>query len=219
VAFGKADPVGSWLDPLLTSKQLLGTALLWWAGAASLWAEPAAARVRWRLAVAASATLVVLATGLVWLRDTQRLEASPIQPAPAASLRAGLQPADAAWDDGIRLVALGLPDRVSRGGDLDVVLLWESAGPRGDYTASIQLRDAAGRACGQHDARPNEQRTPTITWFPGAVIRHSHRVAIPPDCLPGTYDVWLSLYTQPAIRRLPLEDGSLSLRLGTVRTD
>ncbi|HYF64540.1 MAG TPA: DUF2723 domain-containing protein [Herpetosiphonaceae bacterium] len=154
-----------------------------------------------------------------------------LQPAPGLGLRQELKggfwqvsdaplaadtPADARWDDGIRLSGYSLPAGPFRAGDSVLVTLeWQAAAAPGrDYTFFLHLVDAGGALWGQSDSPP--AGGPTAGWAAGSTRLEIAAPAFKPDAPPGTYRVLLGWYDPASTQRLPLAGGAETLELGRV---
>ena len=117
--------------------------------------------------------------------------------------------APARFEDGIRLLGYDLrPDPVPAGGALLVTLYWQAdAPPRADYTVFAQLLDERGALAAQFDSQPANGTRPTSGWRPGDTIVDSRAISTE-GLAPGSYELWVGLYTWPDIVRLRLADGS-----------
>ena len=101
------------------------------------------------------------------------------------------------------------PQPASPDGTLLVTLYWQaSVAPRADYTVFAQLLNDQGTLVAQLDGQPAGGSRPTSSWQPGETIVDSRAIPLPADLAPGTYDLWVGLYTWPDLKRLPLSAGS-----------
>jgi len=83
-----------------------------------------------------------------------------------------------------------LPDQVRAGDVLDVGLYWRARGkPQGDYSITVQLRDAAGNVVVEQTARPAENTYPTTEWNEGEVLMDWHTLALPSNLVEGEYSL------------------------------
>jgi hypothetical protein len=117
--------------------------------------------------------------------------------------------APAQFEDGIRLLGYDVrPQPVPAGGTLLVTFYWQAeAPPHADYTITAQLLDERGILVAQFDGQPANGARPTSGWQPGETIVDSRAISAA-GLPPGTYDLWVGLYTWPDIVRLKLTDGS-----------
>jgi hypothetical protein len=94
---------------------------------------------------------------------------------------------------------------------LSLTLYWQAltALPR-DYTIFVHLLDAEGNLVAQHDNGPWwEVAIPTSTWQPGEKLRDQHRLDLPADLPPGSYQLQIGVYYWETLERLPvLENGT-----------
>jgi peptidoglycan/LPS O-acetylase OafA/YrhL len=83
-----------------------------------------------------------------------------------------------------------LPDQVRAGDVLDVGLYWRARGkPQGDYSITVQLRDAAGNVVVEQTARPAENTYPTTEWNEGEVLMDWHTLDLPSNLVEGEYSL------------------------------
>lgn len=83
-----------------------------------------------------------------------------------------------------------LPAQVRAGDALDVGLYWRARGkPQGDYSITVQLRDAAGNVVVEQTARPAENTYPTTEWNEGEVLLDWHTLDLPSNILEGEYSL------------------------------
>jgi len=113
------------------------------------------------------------------------------------------------FEDGIRLLGYDVrPQPVPAGGTLLVTFYWQAdTPPHADYTITAQLLDERGTLVAQFDGQPANGARPTSGWQPGETIVDSRAISAA-GLPPGTYDLWVGLYTWPDIVRLRLADGS-----------
>jgi hypothetical protein len=73
-------------------------------------------------------------------------------------------------------------------------LYWRARSkPLGDYSVSLQLRDASGGSVYEHSARPANNTYPTLQWDEGEVLLDWHDFQLPASFNPGTYRVFVVL--------------------------
>ncbi len=128
-------------------------------------------------------------------------------------MRTPAEPLAVAQVDGgpIELTGLAL-DSAKVGGELHLVLYWQTAAPVAEsYTVFVHLLDAAGQLVAQQDNLPVTGLAPTDTWQPEALIRDPYRLIIPETVLPGAYQVQVGLYTEDG--RVPI------ITAGVTQTD
>ncbi|HUT18894.1 MAG TPA: hypothetical protein VM366_07015 [Anaerolineae bacterium] len=117
------------------------------------------------------------------------------------------QPVEATLGDQIRLLSARAADSVAVGETLAVRLDWTALRPVAeDYIAFVHLIDGNGARVASHDGVPWDRKSPTHTWLPGDVVPDVHRFPVPPDTPPGTYTLWVGMYTWPDLVRLPVWD-------------
>ncbi len=119
----------------------------------------------------------------------------------------GMRPVNADFDDQITLLGVEAADSVSPGTEFDVKLYWEAQRqPEDDYFVFVHLIDASGQPVAQHDGPPMGGRYPSSAWLPGDVVPDTHRIALGPDALLGTYRLQVGMYRWPSLERLPVWD-------------
>jgi len=95
------------------------------------------------------------------------------------------------------------------GQSLELALRWVALGrPAGDYTVSVQVRDAQDHIVVQADAQPQQNGYPTSFWEPGEVIDDGYSLSLPADLPNGDYGVYVCLYERATMERLPVSDRS-----------
>jgi hypothetical protein len=113
------------------------------------------------------------------------------------------------FDLGIELLGYRLLSDVelSPQGALSLVTVWHITADMppqsGDLKLFIHLLDAQGQMRGGQDRLDSEP----LTWEPGDLVIQTHRVQIPADASPGTYQVELGLYLPDTMQRLAVHDG------------
>lgn len=96
---------------------------------------------------------------------------------------------------------------VRPGETLDVTLVWQAlAETEISYYVFVHLLDPDGRLVAQSDAKPAGWTRPTTGWLPGEFVFDSHLLALPPDVMPGAYQLLAGLYTSDG-ERLPTPEG------------
>jgi hypothetical protein len=117
------------------------------------------------------------------------------------------QPVDATLGSQIRLLSAGAVHSIAVGETLAVRLDWTALQPVAeDYIAFVHLLDGNGARVASHDSVPWDRKSPTHTWLPGDIVPDVHRFLVPPDARPGTYTLWVGMYTWPDLVRLPVQD-------------
>jgi hypothetical protein len=114
--------------------------------------------------------------------------------------------------EGMRLIGADVvtdsgPDRtgIKPGDMLGVSLLWQADTPiPADYTVSVRLIAPDGSTLAQTDRTPASGFAPTSTWEPGEPLRDNYGFTLPPDALPGQYQVWVLAYAWPSLEALPI---------------
>lgn len=95
----------------------------------------------------------------------------------------------------IRLLgSKSLPDKMIPGGELQIGLYWRARQkPLGDYTVSVQLRDASRQTAFEQIDRPANGEYPTTLWHVGEVLLDYHDLKLPTSLAPGTYGIVVTL--------------------------
>ena len=92
-----------------------------------------------------------------------------------------------------------------------VTLHWRvEESPAADYTATVQIFDAAGEKVGQDDRPPGGDFYPTALWKPGETLLDRRTIPLPADARPaelllGFYDASQTLLAPPLEISLPPE--------------
>ena len=88
-------------------------------------------------------------------------------------------------------------------GTLILDLNWQAlAADRADYTAFVHLLDAEGNLVAQWDGSPGPDGQPTSSWRQNGT--RWQRVTLGGDVEPGSYQVYVGMYTHPDLVRLPV---------------
>jgi 4-amino-4-deoxy-L-arabinose transferase-like glycosyltransferase len=116
--------------------------------------------------------------------------------------------------DSIKLLGYSVPTRESLPANarmLRVQIHWQtSARMRQDYTAFVQLLDAAGRYISGSDHQPLNGEYPTSRWAVGDVVVDAFQLLLPADLPAGEYRLVTGMYDPDTGQRLPAtgDDGS-----------
>jgi len=87
-------------------------------------------------------------------------------------------------------------------------LYWRPLRPfEQDFTIFVHLRDEVGNTVLNADHQPYDGRAPTSRWPAGSLIKETIRLEVPPELLPGAYNMYVGMY---------LRDGSNFVRLPIV---
>ena len=109
----------------------------------------------------------------------------------------------ASFDEGIRLEAVQIPDRVPDDGRLPVALFWSAEKQLAkDYTVFVHVVDRDGQMVGQRDQVPAAGKAPTSGWAPGSLIADEYRVPIQAGAGNGPYRVYVGMYDPATGTRL-----------------
>jgi hypothetical protein len=190
-------PEGDRVAEVVARANALVNRELWWVERADLPfspTSPAAARDRY------------LAQPQVHVLEEQTLGACRVlrviaaDAAPAATVEVS---------GGPLVLELALTSAAQVGAPLHLVLYWHgdtAIGAR--YTVFTQLFDPAGTLVAQQDNWPVNGLAPTDSWTPGVWVRDPYTLAIPPDAVPGDYQLWVGVYDDAGRRPVRLADGS-----------
>lgn len=138
------------------------------------------------------------------LSDTQVVVAELVlraasAPSPATPL--------AAFDGGIFLYGLDMPERVHAGETMRVAFRWRTnADGSEDYAQFLHFVHQESGALWSFDQQPLGPRLPTRLWYSGMVDTETWAVPLPADFESGTYALFTGLYRQSDLGRLPAKD-------------
>jgi hypothetical protein len=68
----------------------------------------------------------------------------------------------------------------------------------------VHLVDSGGKVLAQYDGYPQGGEYPTTAWIPGELVEDSYPLLIPADAPDGPYQVFLGLYDEATLARLPV---------------
>lgn len=120
-------------------------------------------------------------------------------------------------EDGLLRSQTIAPIRAQAGQSMRVDLYWEAlAAPDAELTVSVRLTAPNGYIHAQHDGIPGLGSKPTSWWQPGWQIRDVHTLSIPPDLVPGSYNLELVVYDAFTQAVIPFADGGDKLSLTSV---
>ncbi len=113
----------------------------------------------------------------------------------------------ASFDGGLALAALELPESARAGENLALPVAWRSnADGNDDYIQFLHLQHVETGEWQVYDQEPLGPRLPTRLWYAGLADQEIWRVPLPPDLLPGPYNVYTGLYRARDRERLPARD-------------
>jgi hypothetical protein len=123
------------------------------------------------------------------------LRSSDLPPAPKTLAK---------FEDGVGLIGATFDQsRIATGGAIQITLQWLSLrASTDDYTIFIHVRDSSNTTIAQADGRPGAGSFPTNSWQPGDLIWDRHRLTVPTNAHPGTYNVVVGLYRLANLKRL-----------------
>ncbi|MBN1218733.1 MAG: glycosyltransferase family 39 protein [Anaerolineae bacterium] len=138
-----------------------------------------------------------------------------------------LEPTDsveAVFGDRVRLIGYTVePEHPAPGQPVRLTFYWQTLAPMShNYSVFVHLRQLEGGNVAQADHRPLGNLYPTTIWPVGEIIRETSDLFLPPDLLPGDYELWAGLYRLETGERLPVQNdasGENAFKLGrlTVR--
>jgi hypothetical protein len=113
----------------------------------------------------------------------------------------------------IHLLGYDAPEKLVPGSRFPLTLFWQTdENVYDDYTAFIQLLDAAGNAVLKYDSVPGGGLNSPFLWIPGETVVDRVVLNLPNDLKPGKYTVIVGMYHYPELERLPVtsQTGELS---------
>lgn len=119
----------------------------------------------------------------------------------------------------IQLNGYGLTTQAPPGGDIVLALRWESLRAVDyNYHVFVHLIDPRGEKIDQRDGQPVHWLRPTSSWQPGERIIDHYGFMLPPDSIPGNYELVVGLYDPVTGQRLPVSagPGDFAVELGPV---
>jgi hypothetical protein len=135
------------------------------------------------------------------------------------------QPATPLWADfagEIIFHGYSLPDApFAPGQRFPLKLIWQAqTAPAHDYAIFVQLRDERHITLVSADHQPYRGLLPTSSWPARAVIQEVVWLELPPNILPGTYQIYVGLYRPNNLERLPVlndRSGENALVVGPIK--
>jgi hypothetical protein len=100
---------------------------------------------------------------------------------------------------------------------------WHGGSPTSiDYSAFVQLRDAASHIVAEHESQPRNGSYPSSVWSTGEIVPDPHAFEIPPATAAGTYDIVAGLIDPAHGQRLsvvasPHRTSDGAVRIGSMR--
>lgn len=73
-----------------------------------------------------------------------------------------------------------------------------------DLKIFVHLVDAEGHVLAQFDGQPQAGTHPTSRWVPGHLVNDTYAINLPTEAPPGPYRVYLGLYDEATLTRLPV---------------
>jgi hypothetical protein len=84
-------------------------------------------------------------------------------------------------------------------------LTWQPLQPfQNDLKVFAHLVAPDDAILAQFDGQPKEGAYPTSRWIPGEIITDAYPIRLPPDLPPGPYRLFIGLYDEPTLQRLPV---------------
>lgn len=129
---------------------------------------------------------------------------TPIQMAHPATKH----PLAASLGDAIGFLGYNLDtDTVNAGGELELTLYWECAGPiLYRYTVFTHVIDEYDVIWGQKDSIPLGGTRPTDSWKVGEILTDTYRIPIKPEAEAGQYWLTIGMYNPSTMERVPAFD-------------
>lgn len=135
-----------------------------------------------------------------------------------------LQPAGADLGGQVTLEGYLLPEESAEPGEiLNLTLLWQARAEMDtDYKVFVHLVDESGLPIAQRDSEPLGGSRPTTTWRPGETVTDRVGLLLPPEMVPGDYEMLVGMYDPETLERLSVFDASGqrigdSISLGSVQ--
>ncbi len=108
-------------------------------------------------------------------------------------------------------------DMPGAGRTLTVTLVWRAEGEtRQSYKSFVHLLRPDGTLAAGSDAVPAAWQRPTTGWMTGEYVVDTHQLTLPPELLPGVYQLQAGLYDERSGIRLITAEGKDVLPLGTL---
>ncbi|MBX3012464.1 MAG: hypothetical protein KF832_13195 [Caldilineaceae bacterium] len=120
----------------------------------------------------------------------------------------------------IRLQGYGYPPEVQVGGEIALVLRWQSLRTvNQDYHVFVHLLDSRGEKIAQRDGQPVQWTRPISSWQPGEELLDHYGFLLPTDTIPGEYHIAIGLYDPVSGQRLAVSAGAgdFATELGPIR--
>ncbi len=113
----------------------------------------------------------------------------------------------AAFDGGLTLGKVDLPESAQAGAALTIAFEWraESDGDE-EYVQFLHLGHEESGEWQVYDQQPLGARLPTRLWYSGLVDSETWEAPLPADLAPGRYAVFTGLYRKSDRKRLPAKD-------------
>ena len=99
--------------------------------------------------------------------------------------------------------------RYAPGDTVFLSLRWRALQPVAEsYTVFLHLIGPGGTLVAQEDREPRvgSESFPTNSWTPGVIVTDNHAVGIPPNAMPGVYQLRVGMYLSSIGQRLPVLD-------------
>ena len=102
-------------------------------------------------------------------------------------------------------IPLAVYGPLTPGADLHLNVHWQPLTAfESSYKIFVHLVDGAGKVITQFDGYPQDGDYPTLRWNPGEIITDSYLLTLPANLPPGPYRVYLGLYNEADLVRLPV---------------
>ncbi len=84
---------------------------------------------------------------------------------------------------------------------------WTTLAPLTEsYKMFVHFRDQAGQTVLQFDHYPFDGLVPTTDWIPGSTLKETFTIPWSGELAPGTYQIYIGLYDEQTLTRLPVEN-------------
>jgi hypothetical protein len=131
----------------------------------------------------------------------------PRDPSPVESLDIE-QPVEATLGGKVGLLGYNVESGFRPGDNIHLTLFWQCLEEMDEeYTVFTHLVDAEGNVVAQKDNPPVDGFYPTAKWEPGEIVRDQYDLVIPPDALPGQYQLEAGMYLTGTGERLSVFQG------------
>jgi hypothetical protein len=115
----------------------------------------------------------------------------------------------AGLERGEMVIPVALVGPLQQNDSLRLNVIWQPLRPFSqNLKVFVHLVDASGKVLAQYDGYPQAGAYPTLDWAPGELIEDSYPLLLPADAPAGPYRVYLGLYDEATLTRLPVPTDS-----------